>query len=78
MGLHTRPAAAIVKLPKNSKSCVSFTHNNETINAKSLLSIIILAAKQNAQITVTIEGVDAAETMALLVDAFDNQFGEPF
>lgn len=78
MGLHTRPATAIVKLLQNCKSDVSFTYKKETINAKSILSILMLAAKKNSKIMITVEGHDAEETMDKLIAAFDNQFEEKF
>lgn len=75
-GLHTRPAATIVKLLQNCKSDVYFTHKQETINAKSILSILMLAAKKNSKINIEVEGEDANHTMEALVSAFENQFGE--
>ncbi|MBS0625770.1 MAG: HPr family phosphocarrier protein [Verrucomicrobia bacterium] len=76
LGLHTRPAAAIVKLLQPRKSSVQFTYKDETINARSIMSILMLAAKKNAMITVTVEGEDAEMTMANLIKAFDEEFGE--
>lgn len=76
MGLHTRPATAIVKLLQGTKCDVFFTYKKETINAKSILSILMLAAKKNSRITVTVEGEDAHETMEKLVSAFNTGFGE--
>lgn len=76
LGLHTRPATCIVKLLQNCKSDVNFVHKRESINAKSILSILMLAAKKNAQITVTIEGEDAADVMDRLTIAFETGFGE--
>lgn len=75
-GLHTRPATAIVKLLQNSKSDVYFTHKRETINAKSILSILMLAAKKNSKITITVDGEDAEDILHRLTDAFENGFGE--
>jgi phosphocarrier protein HPr len=76
MGLHTRPATTIVKLLQNVKSDVFFTYKQETINAKSILSILMLAATKNSKITITVEGEDADNTMESLVNAFENHFGE--
>jgi len=76
LGLHTRPATVIVKLLQNAKADVWFTHKGETINAKSILSILMLAAKKNSSITITAEGEDAEETIRKLVEVFDLQFGE--
>lgn len=76
MGLHTRPATSIVKMLQSCKSDVFFTHKKDTINAKSILSILMLAARRNAKITISVEGEDAPVIMDKLVDAFENQFGE--
>jgi phosphocarrier protein HPr len=76
LGLHTRPATVIVKLLQNCKSDVTFAYKRETINAKSILSILMLAAKRNSQITVSVEGDDAEDIMLKLVDAFESGFGE--
>lgn len=76
MGLHTRPATTIVRLLQNCKSDVFFTLRQETINAKSILSILMLAAKKNSKITIRVEGEDADQTMEKLVEAFENKFGE--
>jgi phosphocarrier protein HPr len=76
MGLHTRPATAIVKLLQSCKSEVLFTYKKETVNAKSILSLLMLAAKKNSNITITVQGIDAEKTLNSLVNAFENQFGE--
>ncbi len=76
LGLHTRPAAAIVKLLQPRKSSVYFVCKNERINARSIMSILILAAKKNTQIEIVVEGEDAELTMSQLVQAFDQEFGE--
>jgi phosphocarrier protein HPr len=76
LGIHTRPATCIVKLLHNCKADVFFTHKKETINAKSILSILMLALHKNAQITIAIDGSDAEDTMAKLLNAFETNFGE--
>jgi len=76
MGLHTRPATYIVKLLRDFKSDVFFTYKKETVNARSILSLLMLAAKKNGRITVTVEGEDAQEVMEQLKIAFENKFGD--
>lgn len=76
MGLHARPATAIVKLLQNCKSDVTFKYKKDAINAKSILSILMLAARRNAKITIEVEGEDAEETLNKLLKAFENQFEE--
>ena len=76
LGLHARPATAIVKLLQTSRSYVTFTYKKETINARSIMSVLMLAATKNAVITIVVEGEDAKETMKMLVDIFEIKFGE--
>jgi phosphocarrier protein HPr len=76
MGLHTRPATWIVKMLQNVKCDVQFTHKSMTVNAKSILSILMLAAKKNSRITIIACGEDAEETVDKLFFAFENQFEE--
>lgn len=76
MGLHTRPATAIVKLLQNCKSQVAFTHKRQTINAKSILSILMLAARRNSKIDIIVDGEDAELIKDKIIEAFENRFGE--
>lgn len=76
LGLHTRPATTIVKLLQNCKSDVYFVHKRERVNAKSILSLLMLAAKKNSKITIEVDGEDARVTMEKLIEVFENQFGE--
>ena len=76
MGLHVRPASYIAKLLQKKQSKVTLTYKGESVNARSIMGVMILAAPKNAQIRVLVEGEDAKETMRLLVNAFENHFGE--
>lgn len=76
LGLHTRPATTIVKLLQNCRCDVYFTHKRERVNAKSILSILMLAARKNSSITIEVQGEEADSIMDKLVEAFENQFGE--
>ena len=76
LGLHARPATVIARLLQKSKSKVSFTHRKETINAKSIMSVLMLAVGKNGQIIITVEGEDAEETLKSLIEAFETEFGE--
>lgn len=76
LGLHTRPATVIVKMLQSYKSSVHFTYKKDIINARSIMSILMLALRKNASIQITVEGDDAEETISTLVNAFENQFWE--
>ena len=76
LGLHTRPATLIVKILQTCKSTVTFTYKKESVDAKSILSILMLAVQKNGVLTVKIEGDDAEETLERLEKGFEDQFGE--
>lgn len=76
LGLHARPATVIAKLLQGTSSSVVFTYRKESVNARSIMSVLMLAATKNSQIVIEIEGKDAEEVMKRLVDAFENKFGE--
>lgn len=76
LGLHTRPAVEIVKLLRDFKSMVKFTHGNSSTNGDNIMGMILLAAKRNSVITAEIEGDDALEVERSLINAFEKEFGE--
>lgn len=76
MGLHTRPATAIVKLLQGSTSEVYFTCGGDKVNAKSILSLLMLAAKKDTTLFVEVDGEDAEATLGRLKGAFESKFGE--
>lgn len=76
LGLHARPATTLAKLLQKSKSQVLITYKKETINARSIMSVLMLAVRKNTQVLLTVEGEDAEETMTVLIDAFESRFGE--
>jgi phosphocarrier protein len=76
LGLHARPATVIAKLLQDCKSQVKITSKEETVDARSIIGVLMLAVKKNMQVTLTAEGEDAEEIIGKLVEAFENQFGE--
>ena len=75
-GLHTRPASFIVQILQGTLSSVYFTCRKERVNAKSIMSLLTLAASKNSQITIEAEGEDAEGVVEKLVEAFEQQFWE--
>lgn len=74
-GLHARPAALLVKEASNFRSAIKLVKNGKEVDAKSLLGVMSLAAKQNDQITVRAEGEDA-EAAVNHIAAFLEQLSE--
>ncbi len=76
LGLHVRPATQIAKILQKRKAKVTLTYKGQSVNARSIMSIMILAAPKNAQLKIAAEGSDARETLEELLSAFTKKFGE--
>lgn len=75
-GVHTRPAAMIVKLAAQFKSDLFIKDENLRINAKSIIGVMTLAAAQGTQLSIIAEGIDENDAVAKLVELFESGFGE--
>jgi phosphocarrier protein HPr len=75
-GIHARPASVIVRMLQESQCDVRFTCRKETVNARSIMSLLTLAASKNSVVLIETEGEDAQITLDKLVKAFEEKFGE--
>jgi len=75
-GLHTRPAAAVVKLASRFKSEFYIEMQGVQINAKSIIGVMSLAAPKGTKLTLKLDGEDAEEAARQLVEFFEQGFGE--
>ncbi len=73
-GLHTRPSHELVKCATAFKSQVMLMYQNYTVNAKSLLGILMLAAARGAKIQVVAEGEDAEDAVKAILDLARRKF----
>jgi phosphocarrier protein len=62
-GLHARPAADLVRLAGEFRSDVTLTKDDVTVDAKSIMGVMMLAAECGSEIVVTVEGPDEDEAM---------------
>ncbi|HBG45485.1 MAG TPA: HPr family phosphocarrier protein [Deltaproteobacteria bacterium] len=76
LGLHARAASLFVQLANRFDSEILVRRNDQEVNGKSIMGILILAAAQGASITLMVEGVDAHGAMNALGELIDNGFGE--
>lgn len=74
-GLHIRPATELVRLVRTFRSSLSITFGGETIDARSLMSVLLLAAHRGAVLKFTARGEDAAEALRRIEDLFSHRFG---
>jgi phosphocarrier protein HPr len=78
LGLHARAAALVVRTANSYKSALRLEREDGTASAdaKSILSVLMLAASRGTRLLVTAEGVDEEEAMSALCGLFANGFGE--
>jgi phosphocarrier protein len=73
-GLHTRPSTELVKCASSFKSQVTLHYQSVSVNAKSLLGILMLAAARGAKITVEAIGEDAEQAVQSILELAKNKF----
>ncbi|MEM1283017.1 MAG: HPr family phosphocarrier protein [Chlamydiota bacterium] len=73
-GLHTRPSTEIVKCSSQFKSDIKLKYKKTTVNARSLLGILMLAAEKGAKIRITAIGDDAQEAVDALIGLAEVSF----
>ena len=76
LGIHARPAAMIVKLANQFKSDIFIEKDNERINGKSIMGIMMLAAGKGSKIKVYAKGIDAELVLEQFEKLFKSKFGE--
>ncbi|NUN68327.1 MAG: HPr family phosphocarrier protein [Bacteroidetes bacterium] len=75
-GLHTRPAAALVKLAAQFR-CEFFIYKDGfEINGKSIIGVMTLAAEQGSTLSLKFDGEDEEKAAVAIVGLFDRGFDE--
>jgi len=62
-GLHARPAALFVQLANKYESDISIVKEDQKVNGKSIMGILMLAAEKGAKITIIADGEDAEQAV---------------
>ncbi len=77
LGLHARAAAKLVECASRFGSQITITRDAQSVDAKSIMSVMLLAAGQGTSLKLVIQGEDAPEAMAALTALIADRFGEP-
>jgi len=75
-GMHTRPAATIVKMASKYKCDFYISKDGLNINAKSIIGVMTLAAEMGSEVTLTFDGPDEKEAAEEITDYFNRGFDE--
>ena len=75
-GLHTRPAATIVKIAAKYKCDFFIARDGMNINGKSIIGVMTLAAEEGAELTLTFDGEDEEDAAKEIIDLIQRGFDE--
>jgi phosphocarrier protein len=76
LGLHVRPAAMLVQKASKFRSEIRLQKDDLEVNAKSILSVMALAAQMGSFVIIKAEGEDEAFAVEELAKLFEEKFGE--
>ena len=75
-GIHAHPAALIAQTANKFASEILIEKDSTTINAKSIMGVITMAAGYNTVLTLKAEGSDAQAAVDAIYNLFENKFEE--
>lgn len=76
LGLHARAAAAFVKTANKFVSSINVTKESVTVNGKSIMGVLMLAAAKGSVINIEAKGSDSDKAVQALGNLIDDKFGE--
>lgn len=76
LGLHARAAAKFVTLASSFSSEVFLAKQQQKVNGKSIMGVMMLAASKGTELTLTISGRDETHALEQLQTLIKNKFGE--
>ena len=76
LGLHARAAAQFVKISNRYHSDITIKKDNVSVNGKSIMGVLMLAASKGTSIEILIKGEDADEAIEALGKLIEDKFGE--
>ncbi|MBR3548803.1 MAG: HPr family phosphocarrier protein [Treponema sp.] len=75
-GIHARPAALIAQTANKFSSEISLEKDASTVNAKSIMGVITMAAGYNTTLTLKADGPDEREASDAIFNLFESKFEE--
>ena len=76
LGLHARPCAKFVKLANTFRSEVWISKDDDTVNGKSIMGLMMLAAGIGSRLMITCEGTDADKALEAIEKLILSKFDE--
>ena len=76
LGLHARAAAKFVTLASSFSCDIDISRDGQSVNGKSIMGVMMLAASRGTVICITASGQDESEAAASLEELVQDRFGE--
>ena len=76
LGLHARPCSKFVKLASTFKAEIWVSKDDEQVNGKSIMGLMMLAAGQGSKLLIQAEGADAEDAIVALEKLIFQKFDE--
>ncbi|KTD40073.1 HPr family phosphocarrier protein [Legionella parisiensis] len=76
LGLHARASAKFVSTAAKFQSQIDVTSNSKTVNGKSIMGVMMLAANKGSELIMEIDGPDEVQMNEALTQLINNYFGE--
>lgn len=77
LGLHARAAAKLVQCATRFESQIDIERRGQSVNCKSIMGVMMLAASQGTKVTVEARGGDEEEAILAIETLIKERFGEP-
>lgn len=76
LGLHARAAAKLIALTSTFGSAIELHKDGKSVDAKSIMSVMLLAASQGTVIEISADGNDEEHAISAIEELINNRFDE--
>ena len=77
LGIHARAATKLITLTKTFPCAIQLGHDrSQLVNAKSMMSVLTLAAEQGVELLLVTDGEDEQTAFEAVSELIENRFGE--
>jgi phosphocarrier protein HPr len=76
LGLHARASAKLVAIASKYNSDIFIQKDNQTIDGKSIMAVMMLSAKKGTELMITTKGQDEIPQMEAILALINDLFGE--
>jgi phosphocarrier protein len=76
LGLHARAAAKFVTAASTFSSEINVVKDGQTVNGKSIMGVMMLAASRGTELVITTHGDDEQQAADKLENLITEKFGE--